>query len=396
MHSSKYSKYNTGMKKSLITAYALWFFGGFTGLYHVYLDRISDAFYSLLTFGGLGISWFIDFFYLPQYVREANWMDDEEYLHQFSAFQKCHKKPKIRSSFFSKVFGGLLASFAFSCLAPEDSTKVIVMALETIGTTIGVYFGGSSSKTKHSSASFTKMLACGGVVKCIMAGLDYLELFEPDVKALEYSTIACVITNCITFFLTRHWTVQAEDVLLDLKSRPIIKRKFKGRTGCEGMTRFALVFLLLNGLVMTGLVQHGRFNMVDLETGESVEYTVRDCLKHMLNSPILTEMESTFWSIYEEAKTGGFSAGWEHIKVKLDPDGSLRAYKDLGLNDRATLGEIKHAYRKLVLKYHPDKFASSNEKDKQRSKERFLRIQEAYELLATSKRHRKSQDHDEL
>jgi curved DNA-binding protein len=52
-------------------------------------------------------------------------------------------------------------------------------------------------------------------------------------------------------------------------------------------------------------------------------------------------------------------------------------YKELGVNKTATQAEIKKAYRKLALKYHPDK-----NKDDKAAEERFKKISEAYAVLS--------------
>jgi curved DNA-binding protein len=57
--------------------------------------------------------------------------------------------------------------------------------------------------------------------------------------------------------------------------------------------------------------------------------------------------------------------------------GSMEYYDLLGVSKTATAAEIKKAYRKLALKYHPDK----NKGDK-RAEEKFKGISEAYAVLS--------------
>ena len=61
-------------------------------------------------------------------------------------------------------------------------------------------------------------------------------------------------------------------------------------------------------------------------------------------------------------------------------------YKILEINKSATEEEIKKAYRKLAMKYHPDKFANSSEEEKKKAEEKFKEIQEAYETLSNKKK----------
>jgi preprotein translocase subunit Sec63 len=55
-----------------------------------------------------------------------------------------------------------------------------------------------------------------------------------------------------------------------------------------------------------------------------------------------------------------------------------KARKILELDESATIPEIKEAYRKLSLKYHPDKCM---EKDKKKCEEKFKEINNANEVL---------------
>jgi DnaJ like chaperone protein len=56
-------------------------------------------------------------------------------------------------------------------------------------------------------------------------------------------------------------------------------------------------------------------------------------------------------------------------------------YKVLEIDKSATDAEIKKAYRKLAVKFHPDKIGDLGEGPKKQAKDRFIQIQEAYEFL---------------
>ena len=56
-------------------------------------------------------------------------------------------------------------------------------------------------------------------------------------------------------------------------------------------------------------------------------------------------------------------------------------YKILGVKKNASSTEIKKAYRKLAMKYHPDKVNDLGEEVKKSATEKFRSINEAYESL---------------
>ncbi len=58
-------------------------------------------------------------------------------------------------------------------------------------------------------------------------------------------------------------------------------------------------------------------------------------------------------------------------------------YEVLGVAEKASLKEIKKAYRNLALKYHPDR---ASEAEKQKAEEKFKEISEAYYVLSDAKR----------
>jgi DnaJ like chaperone protein len=56
-------------------------------------------------------------------------------------------------------------------------------------------------------------------------------------------------------------------------------------------------------------------------------------------------------------------------------------YKVLGIESSATDDEIKKAYRQMAIRHHPDKVAQMGEEYQKGAKEKFQKIQEAYENI---------------
>ena len=61
------------------------------------------------------------------------------------------------------------------------------------------------------------------------------------------------------------------------------------------------------------------------------------------------------------------------------------AYKVLGIDNSASESEIKKAYRKLAIKYHPDKVAQLGEEFQKGAKEKFQKVQDSYEKVKESR-----------
>ena len=56
-------------------------------------------------------------------------------------------------------------------------------------------------------------------------------------------------------------------------------------------------------------------------------------------------------------------------------------YEVLGVERNASAEEIKKAYRKLAIKYHPDKVATLGEDVQKAAEEKFKAVNQAYEAI---------------
>lgn len=73
-------------------------------------------------------------------------------------------------------------------------------------------------------------------------------------------------------------------------------------------------------------------------------------------------------------------ADYESIRAMFYKD-SGSAYKILEIESTSTDEEVKKAYRKMAVKYHPDKVRDLGESHQKAAQEKFIRVQDAYETI---------------
>lgn len=57
------------------------------------------------------------------------------------------------------------------------------------------------------------------------------------------------------------------------------------------------------------------------------------------------------------------------------------AYQTLGISPDASDSEVKSAYKRLAMKFHPDRFATSGQETQHKAEEQFKKINEAYQII---------------
>lgn len=68
---------------------------------------------------------------------------------------------------------------------------------------------------------------------------------------------------------------------------------------------------------------------------------------------------------------------WEpYVDVTLQ-----EAYRTLGISETATDEEVRQAYRKMALRYHPDRVETQGEAARQEAEKRFREITEARDII---------------
>lgn len=73
-------------------------------------------------------------------------------------------------------------------------------------------------------------------------------------------------------------------------------------------------------------------------------------------------------------------ADFESIRAMFKQDAES-AYKILEISADASESEIKKAYRKMAVKYHPDKVSELGAEVRKAAEEKFIKVQEAYETI---------------
>lgn len=138
--------------------------------------------------------------------------------------------------------------------------------------------------------------------------------------------------------------------------------------------RHLLICAVYTALLAIAAYNHGHVTV----NGRSTIY-LHDAVRNAYNSEFWNEFD---WTEFREGMGNGNKQGGEYLKKMFDVQGERSARRLLGVARDAPHSEVRRAYKKLALKYHPDKIGSSaTDREVERTKREFVKVQEAYEVL---------------
>jgi DnaJ like chaperone protein len=123
---------------------------------------------------------------------------------------------------------------------------------------------------------------------------------------------------------------------------------------------------------------------VGMQIKQNMDYSSRLQLLHLLFGVALADGKVDISELNTIASISGYmgvsSKDFESIKSMFvaDVDSS---YKILEIEKTATDDEVKKAYRKMAVKFHPDKVSHLGEDFQKKAKEKFQKVNEAYEQI---------------
>ena len=138
------------------------------------------------------------------------------------------------------------------------------------------------------------------------------------------------------------------------------------------------------------LTQDINYVEVAEQIGQNINYSVRLELIHLLLGIAKADgevVESECQVIENISRSMGIStADFQSIlSIYRKHKDSNWAYTALEITPVATDEEVKKAYRRMAMKYHPDKVANAGENIRQQATEKFRAINEAYEHIKSQR-----------
>lgn len=351
---------------SLLVAYVLWASLGITGIHHAYLGRSHQAVGWYATAAMFGFGWVRDGFLLPYYVSLANDRDVEAKFRAATVEARggIPKWSVLRIAAMA-IFGRYLGWVA-SCLVvlPDNGawSRTGYQVLQIIGSGIGVWLVGNMGE------------------ETVLRVLQQQQDRVGDCSS-AWRTLAHLVASCFagSAFLGR-------PVLGGIVYATRYRRYCDSMVPATSVSRRLLFHVVwctcFTALMTLAIYNHGGI----VVNGEKVY--VHEAIKNAYQSKFWQEFD---WEKFQERfRESSGQGGGEYLIKTFDIEGERMARRTLGVSRNAPHSEIRTAYKKLALKYHPDKIGSDvTEQELEEANRQFIRVQEAYDVMSKIEQRRK-------
>lgn len=348
-------------KKSILVTYILWLFGGVFGLHHLYLRRDRQAFVWWSTLGGyFCVGWLHDALNIPALVREAN--DDPKSLEEFFVKLQKYRKPPFS---INRFLGSFLVSYVWG--------QILLMAIPTDE----------------------------------LYGLNFMHLhwFIPLMIALGVWTVGnigreegnlwpCFVVSYLVYFV-RFWVYDetvwfSATVFCSALAFEVFSKKWRREKPRRRSVKARICYLLPAVLAFTLMLSACFYINVNVKNADGDDVPLHEAVSNFFNSPMWTDLKQSLEETWKFAEHNGWYETWKQIIELMDVDGEKNAYKVLDISPTSTQSEVTARWRKLSRENHPDKV--KDESLRRAAQERFMEIQQAYEVLSKAKNKRKQRN----
>ena len=379
---------NNNNNVNLSTAYILYIFGGTFGLHHAYLNRPNQALAWYTTLGLFGVVGMLrDLFKIPYYVSLCN--DDQQQRDVTARVRAANVEarggipPWSFGRIILMVIFGTYFGFLVSCLVAlprkeEDGsdnvlwwTNVVYGLLRVFGCAIGIWLVGNMGDEM--------ILTTNNAPK---EGEKTLQQYDEKQKG-EFMRLTQWCTG--SFILLNSPALGG--IMYAVRKRRYRPTMAPQQSSTRRVWKHIVKCTVFSALMTIAIYNHGSINF----NGHNVYLS--DAVKNAINSNFWKEFD---WEQFRQQQQSSSGGGSDYLKKAFDISGERAARRALGVGRYATYAEVRSAYKKLALKYHPDKVgADATEKEIKETNQQFVKVQEAYDLLYGIEQDRKKKERGE-
>ncbi|MES1918822.1 subfamily C, member 22, variant 2 [Bonamia ostreae] len=379
-----------------VSAYVCYITSGLFASHLIILERYEHAFLSLISFNFFSVGLIYDFFNIPKYAKQKQKNNTTSLAPEISFI-----------AIFGQIFFGLYFYYVFFYLLPplRDFENFLEYLLQ-------YFYSGETNlfdtenvrnilETSHSLlnealANFGIALAISKVGKVSNLDCNFWRVLGVLNLANAFFGEESIVFNIamgVAYFQYRSKRLDGhKNINEDAKKFIVIRVRYGFKEIYTALLNFLLPklkllvsILLFYCSIITAVVFHAGITFTYEEKGDTLKtkYYFRDIISEVVGSDLWKAITNGYNFFSREIQRIGWRGMMDELNDlivdRMERNKEISAYRFLKIDENASLEEIKGRYRKLALKWHPDKNVPNYSKEEQ--KHIFLRIQRAYEII---------------